>query len=44
MSNPTYYEVSDLPSLGWLVIDWVGEENIYFTLADGSTGYVKPNG
>jgi hypothetical protein len=37
----TEYEISELPGLGWIVITWVGEENVYFTLADGSEGFVK---
>ena len=40
-TSPTEYEVSDLPLLGPIVIHWVGEENMYFTLGDGSEGYVK---
>lgn len=40
-ATPTAYEISDLPNLGWLVIAWVGEENLYFTLPDESLGFVK---
>ena len=39
-----WYEVTDLPKLGWLAITDIGEENFYFTLADGSEGYVKADG
>ena len=38
---PVGYEVDDLPALGWITVHYVGEENAYFTLADGSEGYVK---
>ena len=44
-TNPLHwYEVTDLPKLGWLTITDIGEENFYFTLADGSEGYVKADG
>ena len=36
------YETEELPGLGWMVITWVGDENLYFTLADGSEGFCKP--
>tara|TARA_R110000803_G_scaffold58013_1_gene116196 strand:+ start:253 stop:432 length:180 start_codon:yes stop_codon:yes gene_type:complete len=39
--TPVWYEVSDLPTLGWFQITEMGEENMYFTLADGSAGFVK---
>jgi hypothetical protein len=41
MQKLTQYEISDLPSLGWLSDLELGEENMYFTLADGSRGFVK---
>lgn len=40
--TPTFYEISELPSLGWITITSIGEENIYFTLGDGSRGFCKP--
>ena len=48
MSNPyttktkiRQYDPQDLPRLGWVTITEHGEENTYFTLADGSVGFVK---
>jgi len=42
MSNAaTQYEVSELPSLGWLRFESMGDENLYFVLSDGSRGFVK---
>ena len=38
---PTQYEVSDLLTLGWIQITEMGEENLYYVLADGSCGFVK---
>lgn len=38
------YEVSDLPSLGWITITSMGEENLYFMLANGQDAYVKIEG
>ena len=35
------FEIEDLPSLGPIQITEIGEENIYFTLADGRVGFVK---
>ena len=35
------YDTADLPGLGWIVITEHGAENTYFTLADGSVGFVK---
>ena len=36
------YEISNLPSLGWLTITWVGEENMYFIeMGNGTRGFVK---
>lgn len=40
-SYPTWYEIEDLPALGFITITDIGEENIYFTLADGSRGFIK---
>lgn len=40
-SNMNEYEISELPSLGFVTITHSGEENVYFTLADGSLGFVK---
>lgn len=37
----TWYEIEQLPSLGWLTITWVGNENIYFTMNGGRRGYCK---
>lgn len=37
----TQYEIDDLPLLGWFVITWVGNENIYFTMGSGRRGYCK---
>lgn len=37
----TEYEVADLVNLGWIQITEMGEENLYFTLADGSRCFVK---
>jgi hypothetical protein len=37
----TEYQLTDLPGLGWIVINHIGEENLYFTLADGSEGFIK---
>jgi len=39
--TPTQYDAEDLPGLGWLVFTEHGEENSYFTLADGSIGFIK---
>ena len=39
--TPKQYEISDLPSLGWITITEHGSENTYFTLPDGSIGFVK---
>ena len=35
------YDLTALPTLGWLTITHVGEENIYFLLADGTCGFCK---
>ena len=35
------YEVEDLLTIGPITITDVGEENMYFTLADGTFGYCK---
>ena len=35
------YEVEDLPKIGWIQITHIGEENVYFTLSDGSLGFYK---
>lgn len=37
----TEYEVTDLPTLGFITITDIGEENVYFTLSDGTAGYCK---
>ncbi len=37
----TQYEVSELPELGWITMTEMGEENLYFTLQDGSKGFCK---
>ncbi len=37
----TGYEIEELAGLGWIVITDIGEENIYFTLEDGTLGYCK---
>jgi hypothetical protein len=39
--NYEQYELSELPTLGYIVITWVGEENMYFTKQDGTFGFVK---
>jgi hypothetical protein len=39
--NITEYEITDLLSLGWLSNMEAGEENLYFTLSDGTEGFVK---
>ena len=41
MNNATEFQIEDLPSLGWIQMDYLGEENFYFTLADGSAGFIK---
>lgn len=38
------YEVTELPSLGPLVIDWVGEENVYFRIVNAEALGVHPRG
>tara|TARA_R100000329_G_scaffold30783_1_gene28493 strand:+ start:2641 stop:2874 length:234 start_codon:yes stop_codon:yes gene_type:complete len=35
------YELTDLPTLGWLTDCECGEENFYFTTADGIRGFIK---
>jgi len=39
--GPKEYDYTALPTLGWMTITDVGEENIYFTLADGTKGFCK---
>lgn len=39
--SPEQFEVSDLTVIGWITITSIGEENVYFTLADGRRGFVK---
>jgi hypothetical protein len=39
--GPEYVEVHCLPLMGWVRINWVGEENIYFTLGDGTKCFCK---
>jgi len=41
MKKATEYEVNELLTIGPIVITECGEENMYFTLADGSTGFCK---
>lgn len=38
---PQEFDIDQLPRLGWIQITDVGEENIYFTLEDGSKGFCK---
>lgn len=38
---PPEYDLDDLPTLGWLQVTDVGEENMYFTLEDGTDGFCK---
>lgn len=37
----TQYEAADLPGLGPISFTDIGEENMYFTLKNGSLGFVK---
>ena len=37
----TQYEIEDLAGLGWVQITDMGDENLYFVLADGSLGFAK---
>ena len=39
--TPTQFEIEDLLTIGWITVTDCGEENMYFTLADGSRGFVK---
>ena len=39
--SPIWIEIEDLATLGWIVITWVGEENMYFTDADGTEYFCK---
>lgn len=32
-------EFDDLSKVGWITIEWVGEENIYFTQIDTETSH-----
>jgi hypothetical protein len=32
-------EFDDLSKVGWITIEWVGEENIYFTRIDTGTSH-----
>ncbi len=41
LPHPVQYEASDLASIGPIVITDTGEENMYFTTADGTRGYAK---
>jgi len=36
-----FFEVPELPSLGWITITHIGEENIYFTTSQGVNGFIK---
>ena len=40
-SSLTEYQIEDFAALGWIQITEMGEENLYFTLADGTRGFVK---
>lgn len=40
-TRATQYDVEDLPSLGAMHFYYVGEENHYFTTADGVHGFIK---
>ena len=42
--TPTFYDLEEIPGLGWVQITDIGEENFYFTLADGSKGFAKHGG
>lgn len=42
MSKLLHVELEDLSALGWITITYVGDENVYFTTADGIEGYFKP--
>lgn len=37
----TEYEITDLNNIGWLSNMEAGEENLYFTLSDGTEGFIK---
>jgi len=39
--RPTQYDIGDLLTLGWITWESMGEENFYFTLEDGSLGFIK---
>lgn len=39
--TPAQFEIEDLLTIGWVTITDSGEENIYFTLSDGSRGFIK---
>ena len=39
--GPRQYDEADLPSLGWITITFIGEENVYFTLEDGTEAFFK---
>lgn len=36
---PREIEFDDLWKMGWITIEWVGEENIYFTRIDTNTSH-----
>jgi len=38
---PEFIETDDLPKMGWVRINHIGEENIYFTKDDGSKWFIK---
>lgn len=38
---PTEYDPASFDTLGWLTITEHGQENTYFTLSDGTKGFVK---
>ncbi len=41
LQRPVEFQVEDLPHIGPLRIDSVGEENVYFELPDGRRGFCK---
>ena len=36
-----WIEIEELPGLGWIKITEIGEENVYFTIADGTLCFCK---
>ena len=39
--TPAQYEAAEFATIGWIQITEIREENVYFTLADGTRGFVK---